>query len=149
MHEFFILICLFNFLIAIVSQSYDSIMDNQARETTMSKTFLNNEAAIILDTLDLIFAKKIEQTQTFHITVCMDEYEAEGDEFQGFVGTMKAHMTKEVKTINKSVKMLQKKFDDVQLQNETMVETKFAKLEAKLNNVLQILQADIAKVTQT
>jgi hypothetical protein len=26
-HEFFILICLFNFLIAIVSQSYDNIMD--------------------------------------------------------------------------------------------------------------------------
>ena len=119
-HEFFILICLFNFLVAIVSQSYDSIMDNQVRETTMSKIFLNNEAAIILDTLE--FASTKELSQTFHLMVSMDDYETTGDEFLGFVGTMKAHMSKETKMVLKNQQLLDKKIEQVGTNLDTKLD---------------------------
>ena len=81
-HEFFILICLFNFLIAIVSQSYDNIMDTQEMETTMSKIYLNNEAAILYDVIDMILRRaRWEPAQTFHMTVSMEEYEKGSDDF--------------------------------------------------------------------
>ena len=80
-HEFFILICLLNFLIAIVSQSYDNIMNNQEMETTMSKVYLNNEASIIFDAIDLMMRYQREPSQTFHMRVCLDSYETQLDEF--------------------------------------------------------------------
>lgn len=94
-HEFFILIVLLNFLIAIVSQSYDSIMDNEQMETTMSKIYLNNEAAIIFDAIDLIFRIKKDVCQIIHLVVDMSYYEDSGHDFQGFVRTMKIAMKKE------------------------------------------------------
>lgn len=82
LHEFFILICLFNFLIAIVSQSYDNIMDTQEMETTMSKIYLNNEAAVLYDFIDMTFRRRRwEPSQTFHMAVSMEEYEKGSDEF--------------------------------------------------------------------
>jgi hypothetical protein len=41
----------------------------------------------------------------------MVEYERSGDEFLGFVGTMKAHMSKEIKATMKSIQQLEKKMD--------------------------------------
>ena len=70
----------------------------------MSKIYLNDEAAIILDTLaSFQLTRSSECTQTLHMMVCMDEYEMNGDEFLGFVGTMKAHISKETKIVNKNI----------------------------------------------
>jgi hypothetical protein len=74
-HEFFILVCLLNFLIAIVSQSYDSIMDNEKVETTQSKIYMNNEASIIFDAIDLILRTNREISNVVHVIADMSEYE--------------------------------------------------------------------------
>ena len=80
-HEFFMVIVLLNFLIAIVSQSYDSIMDNEQVETIQSKIYMNDEASIIFDALDVLFRITRVQSNVFHVIADMSEYDDDGDDF--------------------------------------------------------------------
>jgi predicted membrane protein len=50
-NEFFILIVLLNFLIAIIGQSYDEVMSKEEIDRYNSRCALNIEVAIILDTI--------------------------------------------------------------------------------------------------
>jgi hypothetical protein len=68
-------------------------------ETVMSKIYLNNEAAMIFDAIDLLIRLKRPPSQTFHMIVCVDQYtdSSNNGEFQGFVRTMKLYFQKESK----------------------------------------------------
>lgn len=118
---------LLNFLIAIVSQSYDSIMDSEMVETTKSKIYMNNEAAIIFDAIDLLFKIKRDVSNVVHIIADMAEYDDNGDDFQGFVRTMKNAMKKEakntVKAVNEKIGDLDKKVVNVQEENASTKES--------------------------
>lgn len=50
-NEFFILIVLLNFLIAIIGQSYDEVMSKEEIDRYQSRVELNIEVAILLDTI--------------------------------------------------------------------------------------------------
>lgn len=81
-HEFFLLIVLLNFLIAIVSQSYDNIMDSQEVEKQQSRIFLNNEAAIILDFINFVIKLRgFEPCQIFHFVSDFESESEEPDQF--------------------------------------------------------------------
>lgn len=55
-------------------------MDNQVLENMESKTYFNNEAALMYDALDRLIRIKRPSIQTFHMVVSLDQYEhQEGD----------------------------------------------------------------------
>lgn len=66
-------------------------------ETVMSKIYLNNEAAMIFDAIDLLIRLKRPPSQTFHMLVSLDQYESMEGDFQGFVRTIKMYFQRENK----------------------------------------------------
>ena len=69
----------------------------------MSKIYLNNEAAIIYDVIDLVARTKRDVVQTYHMMVDMEEYFSAADEYQGFVRTMKIAFAKESRVTRKEI----------------------------------------------
>ena len=112
----FIILC--NFLIAIISQTYDEVMGKEQIFNYESKCDLNIEAAIINDAMDSFFSmgEQVEPIQVFYL-ISSAMSGSGGDEFSGIV-----------KSIQNSVRMYAKKVMDVQKKEFakfSMVDIKF------------------------
>ena len=88
-NEFFMLIILTNFLIAIISQSYDDVMSKEQIFNYMSKCDLNIEAAILKDAYHNLFVRTEPKPFRLFYVVCAAADGEDGGEFEGFVKTIK------------------------------------------------------------
>ena len=67
-HIFVILIILLNFLIAIISQSYEMVMANQVMSTYLHRCQLNKDCLLVLD-----FFKQLKELNFFIIATLQEE----------------------------------------------------------------------------
>lgn len=84
-----------NFLIAIISEAYEEVLDSEEINTYNSRCALNIEMSIVNDYFD--WWKKIEHPthQIFYMRTTVEEDEsAHEQEFAGYVKTLKNYITK-------------------------------------------------------
>jgi hypothetical protein len=80
-NEFFILIVLLNFLIAIIGQSYDEVMSKEEIDRYNSRCDLNIEVAIILDTIKEWTNNKAEKSHRIFYLVANTYHKDDENEF--------------------------------------------------------------------
>ena len=120
-HQFVILILLLNFLIAIVSQSYENVMQQTDFFIYNQRLELNSETILILD-----FLGKLPDFRTLILASLSDDARADeaANEWKGLVSNMKDHFSKIMKN--------QKQY----------LETKIQDQNDKVNNVVQNLRKE-------
>lgn len=103
-NEFFILIVLLNFLIAIIGQSYDEVMNAKEINTYISKCDLNSEIALIQDSIrrHLGQMNSSKTCRTFYLVADTSHVDDEND-FQGFVRTIKMAMKRQNKQLKTDI----------------------------------------------
>lgn len=103
-----ILIVLLNFLIAVVSQSYENVMNSATQFKYKQRCEMIREAAIINQTFG--FYKK------YHVFVlqCNVFDEDSGGDWAGFVQTLKTFIKGETSKINAKNDTLNRKIDSIQ-----------------------------------
>ena len=92
-NEFFNLIVLLNFLIAIISQSYDEVMGKSTANKYQSRCSINLEILQLID----FFKYKGESRETMLYLVANAAHSDIGNEFQGFVKSIKGAIKQENK----------------------------------------------------
>ena len=80
-NEFFNLIVLLNFLIAIISESYEEVMGKEIANKYQSRSSINLEILQLTD----FFTKKNESTETMLYLSANAAHSEHGNEMQGFV----------------------------------------------------------------
>ena len=109
LHQFMIVIILLNFLIAVLSQSYEMVMSKASISTYLHRCELNMECLRVLAHIG-----QLQPINMFTIA-CADSHEGDegGDEWLGFVSEVKKFIDKN----NKQLKINQTKRMD-QLSEE-------------------------------
>lgn len=109
LHQFMIVIILLNFLIAVLSQSYEMVMSKASISTYLHRCELNMECLRVLAHIG-----QLQPINMFTIA-CADSHEGDegGDEWLGFVSEVKKFIDKN----NKQLKVNQTKRMD-QLSEE-------------------------------
>jgi len=99
-HQFIILILLLNFLIAIVSQSYENVMQQSEIFLYNQRLELNSETIVIVD-----FFGRLPEFRTLIIASLDDEARADeaADEWKGLVTNMKDYFSKVMKGQKKHI----------------------------------------------
>jgi hypothetical protein len=107
MHQFVVLILLLNFLIAIVSQSYENVMQKTDFFIYNQRLELNRETILLLDVMG-----RLRNFNSLVIATLSDETRADEDgaEWKGLVTNMKDYFAKIMKN--------QKIFLDQKLQSQ-------------------------------
>lgn len=105
-NEFFILIILLNFLIAIISQSYDEVMSREEINRYQSRCELNGEIALIDDKVkeltQIVTDSNNEPSRCFYIVA--NAYNVVTDnEFLGFVKTIKMTIKRQNKLMKDEI----------------------------------------------
>jgi hypothetical protein len=140
MHQFVVLILLLNFLIAIVSQSYENVMQKTDFFIYNQRLELNRETILLLDVMG-----RLRNFNSLVIATLSDETRADEDgaEWKGLVTNMKDYFAKIMKN--------QKIFLDQKLQSQndkvTEVEKAVATVTKQLETSFQLIDAKIDKLT--
>lgn len=100
-NQMFIFIILLNFLIAVISQSYEKVMDGKVILQYRQRSILNNEKQIVWGSLGLLD----KRCDVFYLTSNVESSER-GNEWSGFVQNMKKHIGKQTAQVNKNLKTL-------------------------------------------
>tara|TARA_B110000285_G_scaffold113217_1_gene128501 strand:- start:91 stop:765 length:675 start_codon:yes stop_codon:yes gene_type:complete len=109
LNQVFIFIILLNFLIAVISQSYEMVMDSKIQLQYHQRSILNNEFKIVMGSLGLLE----KRCDVFFLTSnieCSDR----GNEWSGFVQNMKKAIGKQATTVNNNLKELQTSITNAQ-----------------------------------
>ena len=95
-HQFLLLIILVNFLIAMVSQSYDSVVSEKQIRIYQSKCYFNSHGSLLRDA----YLKLIGGNNTHHdvyvLTCNNDDSMEDSSQFAGFVKSIKEHTHQEM-----------------------------------------------------
>jgi DNA anti-recombination protein RmuC len=160
LNEFFILIVLLNFLIAIISQAYDEVMTKEEIDRYEARCDLNIEVAIKLDTFDLLLQKlKLknllsasvkEQNKVFYLKCNSFTKELE-NEYLGFVKTIKNAVKVQNKILKNDIKNcfpnselltdFSEKFSRIGNLNHT-VESKLSEVKNELNSRMNDIKTE-------
>jgi len=89
-NQIFIFIILLNFLIAVISQSYEKVMDSKIQLQYRQRSILNNEYKIVMGSLGLLE----KRCDVFFLTSNVEESDR-GNEWSGFVQNMKKAIGKQ------------------------------------------------------
>lgn len=100
-HEFFILICLLNFLIAIISQAYDEVMSSQEIDMYRSRCDLNQEVCVLVD----YFYPRVAPKHILYVMANNDHDDA-ANEFGGMVRGIKQATQKQINALRDDIKSL-------------------------------------------
>ena len=103
-NEFFLLIILLNFLIAIISQCYEEVMSQEVINRYQSRSSLNLEIAILIDAIKYRGSSKSEKCNTVLYLMAHIENGGTSNEFMGFVKTIKTAIKKENKILKEEIK---------------------------------------------
>lgn len=139
LNQWFIFIILLNFVIAIISQSYDSVMLKSVQNKYFQRTQLNQECRLVLKSL-----KVKERMDQFILTANIEDDLAQADEWLGFTQTIKNF----VKGENKSLKSQLQGMIVTNLQSSmSMLKNEVDKsLESKIRTELEDVKGDVEDV---
>ena len=116
---FFMLIILLNFLIAIISQSYDSVMTRQTQIVFTNKTEINVECCLLLDIYQNIknLGGDNNKSNVFTLRTTIDK--ASGNEqYFGFVKPIKHAVKVEVNSAKGKIAEVQKDVENMKKKLE-------------------------------
>ena len=102
-NEFFILIILLNFLIAIISQSYDEVMSREEVELYNSRCYLNFDISFLVDLLEHFKLRKKRPARIFYIIAKQTKEQDEND-YVGFVRTIKNSVKRQNALLKEDIK---------------------------------------------
>ena len=105
-NEFFNLIVLLNFLIAIISQSYDEVMGRELINRYQSRCSINLEIALLIDAIKYKHASKSVANNTMLYLSANTAHENGENEFQGFVKSIKQALKRENRQLKEELKKL-------------------------------------------
>lgn len=105
-NEFFIFIVLLNFLIAIISQSYEEVMSEEEINRYRSRCELNVEVSILLDKF---YSLKYGSDNFMKDRLCFylmadPQLNDDENEFQGFVRTIKNSIKRQNQLLKEDIK---------------------------------------------
>ena len=99
-NQWFIFIVLLNFIIAIIGQSYDSVMEKATQYMYLQRTDMNMECRVTLKYLGML--KTMDQ---FVLTASLEDgHQHDDDEFCGFVRTIEDYIMKQNKATYEGIK---------------------------------------------
>ena len=134
-NQWFIFIILLNFIIAIISHSYDSVMAKATKFRYLQRADMNLECRIVMKFFSLL--NKMDQ---FVLAAHQEEEEQEDDEFGGFVKTIEKYVVKQREDIFSSVT------NDFQLQ----LHEKVTLLSSQISNQMDHkLESEISRTRGT
>ena len=134
-NQWFIFIILLNFIIAIISHSYDSVMAKATKFRYLQRADMNLECRIVMKFFSLL--NKMDQ---FVLAAHQEEEEQEDDEFGGFVKTIEKYVVKQREEIFSSVT------NDFQLQ----LHEKVTLLSSQISNQMDHkLESEISRTRGT
>lgn len=112
-NEFLMMIILLNFLIAIISQSYDKVISKSTILLYESKCDFIAETSVLIDSFPGVFGKDF-RSQIFILQASTEDEGQTGDDVAGFVKTITKVIKSEIKEVKKSQTSLQKKLENYQ-----------------------------------
>lgn len=110
-NQFMCLIILLNFLIAIISQSYEQVMTLKIQVKYMHKSELNRECFLFLKTMRLLSDYIPDQGKfnIFYLWSTIGNGEEDENDWLGFVQTLKNVVTQESRKVNSKIDSLKEK----------------------------------------
>lgn len=107
-HEMFVFIILLNFLIAVISSSYDAVMTLDLIDQYESKSSMFEEAAMMCDFLETVLGFKLSKTcMVFYLQMSVDAGNEDDDVTTGIVKTIQNSIKKHDVEVNQKVKELE------------------------------------------
>ena len=163
--QFFMVIILLNFLIAVISQSYENVMSKKLIKKYLQKAELIIEAYQFIDALNTYFGidfhkhPLIKNNKVLLSIFTKDEHDEdeERDEWLGFVATIKVFLKAQLQKIQCQIgaenkEMVAKvKAEVAKLENQvvdvkTRVEGQMADLKAEVRGGIADIKAENAKI---
>ena len=129
-NEFFNLIVLLNFLIAIISQSYDEVMGKETVNKYQSRCSINLEIAQLQDAMIFKNQEFKMETNTMLYLVATAAHSEHGNEFQGFVKTIQGAIKQENKQLKDELKKI--------MPGQDVMSTMKSQIEDTRNQVDQV-----------
>ena len=128
-NEFFMLIILLNFLIAIISQSYDAVMTKEMIFLYEARCDYNCETNILLDWF-LGLAGQVKRAKVFSLSTPVQGEDMAMNEYTGFVRPLKMYVNQEMVSLKKK---MNRDYTDIKTDVAGIEEkvTKFLKLAGK------------------
>lgn len=101
-NQFYVLIILLNFLIAVISQSYENVMNRAVEFQYLNKSSLSREAYQVTS----VFSKHKTKINVILLTLMDESHQthAEDTQWRGFVQTVKTFINKKFVGHDKSMK---------------------------------------------
>ena len=138
LNQFIIVIILLNFLIAVISQSYENVMSSKTIKQYQDIAALNKETFQFLNTMGLLAGNELVQKNRILITV-EAENENESSEWTGFVSTMKSFIKK---SLGNSTRQMQ---DFIKGRLGDM-KTSITGIEESMNKEMSVVKSEIHEV---
>jgi len=112
-NQILILIVLLNFLIAVISQSYENVMNSSVQFKYKQRCELIRESAILNDTLSSFYST-FSDYQIFVLQAnTTNDNAGKGDDWSGFVQTLKTFIKEENNKTHKKLNSNSKKMDQI------------------------------------
>ena len=140
--QVFMLIMMMNYIIAIVSQSWDEVKEQHYHQLYESRCHINFESAILMDAFRIKEIQGISELLVFKGVV---EKETTEKEFHGFVHAIKNSVKKELQLVKHEIR--QELVSQIQDVHDKVCRLE-SKLESKLEAKIDQVQSDIQQLLQ-
>ena len=148
-NEFFNLIVLLNFLIAIISQSYEEVMGREVINRYQSRCAIILEIAQLIDAIKYNRGNRSEANRTMLHLIAKASLEKGQNEFQGFVKSIKQALKRENKKLREDLtKLIPTQEQMLKIKSEMKEEMKDMKtsLESQMVNLSDKLDSQLAEI---
>lgn len=134
LNQFFILVILLNFLIAIICQSYDEVLSKQIVTKYTKKCELNRECRLLLKTLG-----SLPRFESFVLTANVFA-SLELQEWQGYVQTIRSFVSTQNKQVREQVhheiQNIHTQIEYFETNVQTELNAEMQKTKSRINNVI-------------
>ena len=136
-NQFIIVIILLNFLIAVISQSYENVMNSKTIKKYKDIAHLNKEAFMFYKTIGVSPGQNLISNNKVLLSLVVGDEQQETEEWTGFVKTMKIFVKKHLainsERTSEQIQVISKKVDQ-------KIDALENKLDAKMEVILETLR---------